>query len=187
MKRMLGFVLSVILLSGLAATSYAQVGLYVGAYAGYSAQTPSFKDVKFDTDTTFLYGLRAGLKVLMLAVEIQYFTAMHNIEMSDFLLFNWNGKVNDYSFIGVGLRWIFSLAIFHPYLAAGYGYYTADIHNIDKDNEGGYNFGAGLEMTLGRHIALLVEGKYHHVTVNLSQFEVGLGNFTLSGGLDFYF
>jgi opacity protein-like surface antigen len=112
---------------------------------------------------------------------------MHNIEMGDFLLFNWDGKINDYSYIGLNLKYIFSLAVLHPYLTAGYGYYTADIHNIDRDKDRGYNVGAGLEVSFNRRISLVVEGKYHHVTVDITKIQLELGNFTLSGGLNIHF
>jgi len=186
MKRIVGPVLFLALFLT-AANAFSQVRIYVGGYAGYSAQKPSFEDVEFTTDTTFLYGLRGGIRFLMLALEVNYFSAMHNIEMSDFLLFNWNGKTSDYSYIGLNLKYIFPLAIFQPYVTGGYGYYTVDIHNIDKDNEGGYNFGAGLEVSLGKKISLLVEGKYHHVAVDIKAIDISVGNFTLCGGLNINF
>jgi opacity protein-like surface antigen len=163
------------------------VGLYFGLQAGYSSQKPSFSTAEFDTNTTFIYGLRGGIKLLMFAVELNYFKAVHNIEMEDFLLFNWNGLENDYSYIGMNLKYFFSLVMIHPYLTFGYGYYTADIQNIDKDNEGGYNLGLGVELMFGKKVSLLLEGKYHHVSVNISQFDIGLGDFTLCGGLNIYF
>jgi opacity protein-like surface antigen len=180
MKRIVGPVLFFVLFLT-ASNAFSQVGIYIGGYAGYSAQKPSFAGAEFTTDTTFLYGLRGGIRFLMLALEVNYFSAMHNIEMNDLL------EVSDYSYIGLNLKYIFSLAIFHPYVTGGYGYYTVDIHNIDKDNEGGYNFGAGLEVSLGKKISLLVEGKYHHVTVNIEAIDISLGNFTLCGGFNIYF
>lgn len=180
MKRLVGPVLFFVLFLT-ASNAFSQVGIYIGGYAGYSAQKPSFAGAEFTTDTTFLYGLRGGIRFLMLALEVNYFSAMHNIEMNDLL------EVGDYSYIGLNLKYIFSLAIFHPYVTGGYGYYTVDIHNIDKDNEGGYNFGAGLEVSLGKKISLLVEGKYHHVTVNIEAIDISLGNFTLCGGFNIYF
>ncbi len=187
MKRRATPLVALILLAGLASNAFPQAGLYFGGYGGYSAQTPSFKDVPFDTNTTFLYGLRAGIRFLMFGAELSYFAAGHNIEMEEYLLFDWNNFENDYSYIGLSLKWFFPLAILQPYLTAGYGYYTADIHNIDKDNEGGYNIGAGLEIMLGRRLSILAEGKYHHVKVNISDFELRLGNFTLTAGLNFHF
>jgi opacity protein-like surface antigen len=187
MKKATLPVMALVFLAGLASNAYPQAGIYFGGYGGYSAQTPSFEDVTFDTNTTFLYGLRAGVRFMMFGAELSYFSAGHNIEMQDYFLFNWDGLKNDYSYIGLSLKMFFPLAILYPYITAGYGYYTADIHDIDKDNDGGYNFGAGLEIMLGRKFSILAEGKYHHVQVNISDFRLGLGNFTLTAGLNIYF
>jgi len=187
MKKAILPVLALVFLTGLASNAYPQAGIYFGAYGGTSAQTPSFEDVTFDTNTTFLYGLRAGIRFMMFGAELSYFTAGHNIEMQDYFLFNWDGLENDYSYIGLSFKMFFPVAILYPYITAGYGYYTADIHNIDKDNDGGYNLGAGLEIMLGRKFSILAEGKYHHVKVDISDFRLGLGNFTLTAGLNIYF
>jgi hypothetical protein len=170
-----------------AANAFSQVGLYVGGYAGISEQTPSFDPAKFNTDTTFVYGFRGGIRILMLALEVNYFRAAHNISMGDFVTFQWNGLVNDFSYLGASLRWIFSLAIFHPYLVGGYGTYTADVQTAEKASDGGYHFGAGLEVSFGSKISLVVEGKYHHVTVDFSKFSLGLGNFIMTAGLNLNF
>lgn len=170
-----------------AADAFAQMGVYIGGFGGYSAQKPSFEDVQFSTDTTFFYGFRGGIRFLMLAIEVSYFRAMHNIAVNDLLTLNWDGRINDFSYIGLNLKYIFSLAIFHPYLTGGYGYYTADIENIDKDKEGGINIGAGLEISLGKRISISAEGKYHHVAVDIQRIHVGLGNFMISGGLNIHF
>lgn len=187
MKKMTVPLLVLVFLAGLASNSLAQIGIYIGGFGGYSAQTPSFKDVQFDTNTTFLYGLRAGVRFMMFGAELNYFTAGHNIEMQNYFLFNWNGLENDYSYIGLNLKMFFPLAILYPFVTAGYGYYTADIHNIQKDSEGGYNFGVGLEIKLGRRFSVLAEGKYNNVTVSIKDFDIGLGNFTLTAGLNIYF
>jgi len=186
MKRICAVVIFLVLFLT-AVNAFSQIGPYIGGFAGYSAQKPSFENVEFTTDTTFLYGFRGGIRFLMLALELNYFKAIHNIEMGDFLTFDWNGKIIDYSYIGLNLKYIFSLAIFHPFLTVGYGYYTADIENIDKDKEGGANFGAGLEISLGKRISISAEGKYHHVVVEIQNIRLGLGNFTICGGLNIHF
>jgi opacity protein-like surface antigen len=186
MKRIIGLGLAAALLLT-AVPAFSQVGLYIGGYAGLSQQKPSFDSAQFNTDTTFVYGLRGGVRILMLALELSYFRAGHNISMGDFVTFQWNGLENDFSYIGASLRWIFSLAILHPYLTAGYGYYTADIGTIDKGHDGGYNFGAGLEVAFGSKISLVVEGKYHHVSVDISNIRLGLGNFIMTAGLSLNF
>jgi hypothetical protein len=186
MKRSLILALAVVLLGASAVNGYSQAGIYLGGFGGVSAQKPSFDDVDFDTNTTFLYGFRAGVQILMFALEFNYYRAGHNVEMADFFLFNWDGMENDTSFIGGNLRMMFPLAAFRPFLSLGYGYYTADIRNIDKDTEGGFNFGAGLEVKLGK-LAIIGEGKYNRVDVNLSDLNVSLGHFTFTAGVNVYF
>lgn len=187
MKRGIGMAMAVFLFIALAGNGFSQVGIYFGAFGGTSAQSPSADNITFDTDTTFVYGLRAGVRILMLGLELNYFRAAHNILIGSGTLINWDGQVNDYSYIGVNAKLFFPLFILLPYLTAGYGYYTADIHDIDKDNDGGFNFGAGLEIKLGRRFGLSAEGRYHKVNVNIQTIHLGLGDFTLSGGFNFYF
>lgn len=165
----------------------AQGSLYFGVHGGYSAQKPSLKDVEFKTDTTYLYGLRAGVKLMMIAIELNYFQAAHNLDIAGFPNFEWEERQIDYSFIGLNFKYFFSLFLLQPYITFGYGYYTADIHKIDKDKEGGYNLGIGLELKLGKMFSLLAEGKYHHVNVDIDEKKLGLGNFIISGGLNIYF
>jgi hypothetical protein len=40
---------------------------------------------------------------------------------------------------------------------------------------------------LGKSFSLLAEGRYHHVKVDIDDETLKLGNFTLAGGLNFYF
>lgn len=171
----------------IASQAIAQGGIYLGIQVGYSAQKPSLKDVEFNTDTTYLYGLRAGIKLLMIAVELNYFQAAHNIDLADPTSIDWGGRDVDYNFVGLNLKYFFPLLLFQPYLTFGYGYYTADIKAIDKDRDGGYNLGVGLELKLGAKFSLLAEGKYHHVNLDIKEKELGLGDFTLSGGFNIYF
>lgn len=186
MKRCLVVLVALMLLGAAAGRSYALVGVYAGGFGGISSQKLSFDDVTFDSDTTFLYGLRLGVQAAMFALELNYYRAGHNIAMDDFLLFSWDGMENDTSFIGANLRVMFPFAVFRPFFALGYGYYTADVKNIDKDTEDGFNFGAGLEVKLGK-LAIIGEGKYNLVNLNLDDLDVGLRHFTFTAGLNFYF
>lgn len=185
-KKFLGLIIILFTL-GLMSNVYAQGGLYFGIQAGYSAQKPSLKNVEFNTDTTFLYGMRAGLKIMMIAVEINYFQAAHNLDMAELIALDWGGRQVDYNFIGLNLKYFFPFFLIHPYLTMGYGYYTANIHEIDKDRDRGYNLGIGLELHLGSRLSLLAEGKYHHVSLDIDQRKFKIGDFTLSGGLNIYF
>ena len=186
MKKAVLFVLILIVCLGLASKSWAQAGIYIGVHAGVDTQKPKITGIQFNSDTSFLYGLRAGVRVLMLAAEVQYSQAAHNLSLNGDLLSNWDNRQIDYSYLGVNVRFIFSLPILQPYLTAGYGSYSANIHDIEKKRNGGYNFGAGVELKLGR-ISFLAEGKYSHVNLDIQNNSLSLGDFTIVGGLNFYF
>ena len=166
---------------------YGHGGFYLGLQAGYSAQKPSLNNVEFNTDTAFLYGARAGIKFMMIALEVNYFQAAHNLELKEFGTFDWGERQIDYSFIGLNLKYFFPILVFHPYITVGYGYYTADIHNIDKDKDKGFNFGLGMELHLGNKFSLLAEGKYNQVKVKIDERDLKLGDFTIAGGFNIYF
>jgi hypothetical protein len=182
-RRTAGFAAVLFVLA--AGPVFSQVGVYLGPYAGVSAQKPSFEDVHFDTNTSFLYGLRAGVQVLMFAFEFNVFKAGHNVEMEDFLLFDWDGLENDYSFIGGNVRMMFPLAIFRPFFALGYGSYTADLQDIDLARKGGWNFGGGLEVKLGK-LAVIGEAKWQNAEFDLDDFRVAFGDFTFTAGIHIY-
>lgn len=186
MKKAVLFVLILIVCLGLASKSWAQAGIYIGVHAGVDTQKPKITGIQFNSDTSFLYGLRAGVRILMFAAEVQYSQAAHNLSLNGDLLSNWDNRQIDYSYLGVNVRFIFSLPILQPYLTAGYGSYSANIHDIEKKRNGGYNFGAGVELKLGR-ISLLAEGRYNHVNVDIQNESLTLGDFTIVGGLNFYF
>lgn len=187
MKRKLKLIWVSLFILGLVSNGFAQVGLYLGVQGGYSAQKPSLKDVEFNTDTTYLIGLRLGVKLMMIAIELNYFQAAHNIDLADPLSIDWGGREVDYNYLGLNLKYFFPLLLLQPYLTFGYGYYSADISDIDKDRDGGYNLGVGLELKLGSKFSLLAEGKYHHVNLDINDKKLGLGDFTFSGGFNIYF
>jgi opacity protein-like surface antigen len=167
-------------------SGFAQTGFFLGIQGGFSAQRPSLKDIEFNTDTTFVYGLRAGVKIWMIAVELNFFRAAHNMELRELFTFAWQGQQVDYNFLGGNIKYFFPLAIFHPYISFGYGYYTADLHEIDKDTDKGYNFGAGIEIHLGKKISILAEGRYHRVRLDIDEQDLRIGDFTFIGGFSLY-
>lgn len=169
-----------------ASDGLARSGLYLGLQGGYSAQKPKLKGVDFNTDTTFVYGLRAGIKILMIGLEASYFQAAHNLDPTDILDIDWGEREVDYNFVGLALKWFLPLVLLDPYVTVGYGYYTADIKDKGKDRNGGYNLGLGLELNLGR-LSLSAEGKYHHVSLDIDEKDFKIGDFTFIGGLNFYF
>ena len=166
---------------------FAQAGLFAGFQVGYSTQKPSFKSIEFNRDDNFLYGLHAGAKFFMFAVEANYFQATHVLKPKESFIFDWAGLKIDYRFIGLNLKYILSLLVLRPYLTVGYGYYTIDIHHVAKAKDKGYNLGLGAELVFGERFSFLVEGKYHHVKLKIQDRTLGFGNFTLSGGMNLNF
>ena len=112
-KKILGLLLLTVIFLAVS-SGYAQSGFFLGIQGGFSAQKPSIKDIEFNTDTTFLYGFRAGVKIWMIAVEVNYFQAAHNMEPQEMLTFDWQGRQVDYNFIGGNLKYFFPLAVFNP-------------------------------------------------------------------------
>ena len=166
----------------------AEAGLiYLGLQGGLSMQKAKFSNMTFNTDTSFLYGAKAGMKFMMFAVELNYLQAAHNLDSTDISVPMWRDRKVDYSYLGVNLRWIFPILVVQPYLTAGYGYYAVDIHDIDKDHNGGFNLGAGVELMLGKKFSLSAEGKYHHVTLDIDAKSFKVGDFSLTGGINIYF
>lgn len=164
-----------------------QSGLFLGVQGGYSIQKPSLKEVKFNADTSFLYGARIGFKFLMLGAELNVFRASHDLDARDLLALHWGEEEIRYSYLGVNLKYFFPLLLLHPYVSVGYGYYTADIQNVEKDTQEGFNLGFGAELHLGSKISILAEGRYHRATLDIDNQELKLGDFTLNGGINVYF
>lgn len=185
-KKSIVFLVVVFILLTVSA-GYGQGGFFLGAQGGFSAQKPKLSTFEFNTDTSYLYGVRAGVKVWTIALELNFFQAAHNISMAELNAFEWDGRDVDYNFIGGNLKYFFPLAFFHPYVTFGYGYYTANIMDIDKDTDRGYNFGAGFELHLGSKFSLLAEGKYHRVKLFIDELDLKIGDFTVSGGFNIYF
>ena len=185
-RRKIGY-LTLIFLLVFTGTSLAQNGFFMGFQAGISSQRPSLEEVKFDTNTRFLYGLRAGIKFMMITVEANYFQAAHDLKLHELISFSWGDKKVDYNYLGLNLKYYFSLLLIQPYITFGLGYYSIDIHEIDKDTDRGYNFGLGLEVQLGKKISLLAEAKYHRVKLYIDNKDFKVGDFSLIGGMSFYF
>jgi len=187
LKKISIFFIALILFLLFPSNSFAQVGIYLGLQGGFDAQKPSLEGVEFNTDTTFIYGIRAGVKFLMLALELNYFQTAHNLSLENNLVSDWNNREVNYNFFGLNLKYFFSILMVHPYLTFGYGYYTADIQNIDKDTNGGYNLGLGIELMVGKKFSLGAEGKYNQVKLDIKNKDFGLRDFTVSGGFNIYF
>jgi opacity protein-like surface antigen len=176
-------VFSVILVTGAAAKS----GFFIGVQGGWSMQKPSFEEVKFDSDSSFLYGARIGVKFMMFAIEANFFQAAHNLVVKELVAFDWDGVEVDYNYLGINARVYIPLILVHPYFTVGYGSYSANLKDIGKDSNRGINVGVGVEVQLGDKFSLMAEGKYHNVKVDIQESEMELKNYTLSGGFNIYF
>lgn len=176
-------VFCVILVSGAAAKS----GFFIGVQGGWSMQKPSLEEAKFDSNSSFLFGARIGVKFMMFAIEANYFQAAHNLVVKELIAFDWDGVEVDYNYLGVNARVYIPLILVHPYFTVGYGSYTAKLKDIGKDSNRGINLGLGVEVHLGDKFSLMAEGKYHIVKVEIEESELELKNYTLSGGFNFYF
>ena len=176
-------VFCVILASGATAKS----GFFIGVQGGWSMQKPSFEEMKFDSDSSFLYGARIGVKFMMIAIEANFFQAAHNLVLKELAAFDWDGVDVDYSYLGINARVYVPLILVHPYFTVGYGSYSAKLKDIGKDSNRGINLGLGVEVQLGDKFSLMAEGKYHNVKVNILGSEMELKNYILSGGFNIYF
>lgn len=165
----------------------AKNGFFIGIQGGWSMQKPSLEEVKFDYDSSFLYGARIGVKFMMFAIEANYFQAAHNLVVKELVAFEWDGVEVDYNYLGINARVYIPLVIVHPYFTVGYGSYSADLKDIAKDSNRGINLGLGVELQLGDKFSLMAEGKYHNVKVHIDDSELKLKNYTLSGGFNIYF
>ncbi|MCP2604850.1 porin family protein [Candidatus Aminicenantes bacterium AH-873-B07] len=159
--------------------------IYLGIQSGVSLQKPSFSDIEFNTDTTFLMGLNGGFRLGGFGLELNYFQAAHNLEPVDILAFDWGKRELDFSYVGGNFKIGIPFPLIFPYATIGYGYYTANPEGIEEEKEGGLNIGAGLEIAFGR-IALRGEGKYHKVGINFEERKFDFTNFTFIIGLNFY-
>ena len=166
----------------------AQSGFYLALDGGVSSQQLSLPDLDFDKDSTFVYGLRAGFKILFFAVEGQYFQASHNLTVKDFPSIGWDERKVSYNYLGVNGKLFLPIPIIAPYIMFGYGYYTANVKDIDKDKDSSWNVGIGVQLKLHKHFALSGEGRYHPSTKYvIDEEDVEISNYTLTAGLNFYF
>ena len=184
MKKYAVFTLALILFLGIAGNAYGDKFFFIGIQGGMSSQKLDFEDLEFDRDTAFLYGLKAGLRILFFVIEGNYYQAAHNISIADFDL---DARKVDYNHLGLSLRLLLPFPVVNPYFTVGYGRYSAKIKDLGDDNNSGYNIGLGLEVHLGRSFSLLGEGKYNHVGLNIEDEDLKINNWTLHVGLNFFF
>lgn len=159
---------------------------FIGVQGGWSQQNIDVGDIDFDRDTTFLYGARAGIRILTFVIDGNFYQAAHNIGISDIGDLLDSREIN-YNYLGVNLRFFLPFPVVNPYLTLGYGKYSADIKDFGEDKQGGWNAGLGVEAFLGKNFSLLGEARYNHATFEIEEEEVKIKNFTFHVGINFYF
>ncbi len=187
MKKLFAPLSLCILFFWLVSSLWAQGGVFLGPQAGYSRQKPSLGDIEFIGDAAHFYGLRAGIKVMIFAVEINYFRATHDLTGKDNASGGWEDQPLKYNYLGLNFKYFFPILFVHPFATFGLGYYTAHILENNEDQDRGFNLGLGLEIHLGKKFSVLAEGKYHHANLELDEMSFRVRNFTIGGGINIYF
>ena len=167
-----------------AASVPADAQFYLGVRGGLSNQNAKAGELKFDRNSTFLYGAQAGIKFLGLAVEGQFYRADHNLLAETF-----PADVEqemDYYYLGVSGKLGISLAIIYPYVTVGYGTYSVDLKGLGKKSDGAFNVGAGAELTLGK-VGIFGELRYTDFSVEIESLEWDFGGLDLHFGLNIHF
>ncbi len=189
MKRaMIGLLAAAILLA-VAPAARAQVGVYLGFQGGIASQKVNFEGVEFDRNTTFVYGLRAGVKILMVSAELQFLQAAHNLNTASVLspIKDWDERRIRWNYYGLNVKFQLPFPIVSPYLTGGYGYYGANVDTIGDDQSGGWNGGLGLEIHLGRKLSLTGEGRYHRARFDIQNGALKVGTWTAAAGMNVSF
>ncbi len=186
-KRILAVALFAATLAAAAGPARATLlGIYVGAQGGFSSNRVDLQDVKFDRDTVFLYGARAGVRVLMFAVEGVYMQASHDLAGAPGSIGTvWNNRSFDWNFYGLNGKVFLAVPLVSPYLCVGYGWYGVDFGAVAKKTNPAFSIGAGLELGLGRRFSLLAEAKYQHVSFDLPE-TFRVGDISIVGGFNVY-
>jgi len=184
MKKYAVLVLVFVCVLGAAGDAFGSKFFFIGLQGGWSSQKLDFKNLEFDRNTAFLYGVRAGVRILFFAIEGNYIQAAHNISVADVDL---DERQIDYNNLGLSLRLFLPFPLVNPYLTVGFGRYAADIKNLGDDSNSGYNVGLGLELHLGENFSILGEAKYNHVGLEIEEDDLKIKNYTLHLGLNYYF
>jgi hypothetical protein len=174
----LALIMAVLIMTG---NALASPGFYIGVEGG--ASTPrftlkGFTDIDFKGASSFIYGAKAGFKLLFLAVEGNVLTASHSVTSEKG--FSWDGNSVGVTYWGINGKLFLPIPLVHPYIMGGFGNYSVNIDTIGKDSKRGYNLGVGVEVKLGK-IGLFAEGRYHKVKVDIEG-ELDMSNYTLTFG-----
>jgi len=167
-----------LLFAGTAAASF-----YIGPELGKFK--PKFEydilgGIRFEGSSAFQWVAKAGIKLLMFAIEGNYLSSSHSLTPA-----LWGDRGLNISYLGVNGKIYFPILVVQPYVTAGYGYYTVEKEGSEKDSNGGYNFGGGVEIALGK-IHLFGEARYHQVTVQIGDADLVAKGWGLTFGANFH-
>ncbi len=137
--------------------------------------------IRFQGNSAFQWGARAGIKLMMFAVEANYLTSLHNLNPAP-----WVDDGTRISYLGVNGKIYIPILIVQPYVTVGYGYYTVDVKGVEKDSSGSYNYGGGVELVLGK-IHLFGEARYHRASVVIWSAGLVAKGWGLTFGANFHF
>lgn len=170
-----------VLLALASSPSWAQ--FYVGLRGGLSNQNVKAGDIEFDRDSAFLYGGQIGFKLLSFAVQGEFYRADHNLLSGGDTMDN---PELDYYYLGVNGKLGIPLVVIYPYITGGYGRYSVKLTDIARTSKGGFNIGAGAELTLGR-VGIFAELRYNDFKMDLDNQSWDFGGLDLHAGLNIYF
>jgi len=174
-------------LFSLFALAYApgQAGFYIGARGGLSRQNVRAGEIKFDQDSSFLYGGQVGFRLLSLAVEGEFYRAGHNLVTTD-ALFLKPSQGMDYYYLGVNGKLGIPLVIVFPYVTVGYGVYSVKLDGFGDDSKRALNVGAGAEVKLGK-IGLFGELRYTDFSLEIQSQDWDFGGLDIHAGINIHF
>jgi hypothetical protein len=175
---MISLLTACLFFAGTAAASF-----YIGPELGQFK--PKFEydilgGIRFEGNSAFQWGAKAGIKLLMFAIEGNYLSSSHSLNPA-----LWGDKGLSISYLGINGKIFFPILVVQPYATAGYGYYTVGKEGGEKDSNGAYNFGGGIEVVLGK-IHLFGETRYHRVTVQISRSDLVAKGWGLTFGANFH-
>ncbi len=162
----------------------ADAQFYLGVRGGLSNQSAQVGQIKFDKDSTFLYGGQVGIKFLGLAVEGQIYRADHNLLRGTGATAEVEQKM-DYYYLGINGKLGIPLIVVYPYVTVGYGRYSVNLTGLGKGSDKTFNFGAGVEVTLGK-IGIFAEVRYNDFNVEIENLAWDLGGVDLHFGLNIH-
>lgn len=159
---------------------------YIGARGGLSNENVSAGQLKFDRDSSFLYGGQVGFRFHATAVEVQFYRASHTMSYKTPFLFIHVPQDISYYFLGINGKLGIPLSIVYPYLTVGYGTYNVDLKNIGKKSDMSFNVGAGAELSIGK-LGIFAEIRYSDFSTDFPNQKWDLGGLDLHAGINIHF